>query len=162
MVTRKRGHVIRNRMRRTRRTRRKPKPKSSHHFDSGYFSNGYGKITLKTLAPHMKEIKAKRLPIGQFSDVLHHPVWNKGMVPWALKAKMALGESLSLFEKREVDRIRNASLVYPIWVYTDHSGRMQVIDGMHRLVKASLEGHRTINAREISYAHLLSLMRDDA
>ena len=109
----------------------------------------------------MKDIRAKRLPIEKLSHVLHHPVWNRGIIPGAIKRKMALGESLSFFEKREEARIRNASLRYPIWVYTDQNGRMQVIDGMHRLMKATLEGHRTIKAREISYTHLLSLMSDE-
>jgi hypothetical protein len=56
------------------------------------------------------------------------------------------------------DRIQNASLEYPILVTLQPDGTYDVVDGLHRLCKASLAGSRTIRAKIMS-AHVMKKAR---
>jgi hypothetical protein len=50
-------------------------------------------------------------------------------------------------------RTLNADLSFPIHVMS-HSGRTVILDGIHRLLKAAVEGRSTIRARRLSKVHL--------
>jgi len=55
-------------------------------------------------------------------------------------------------------RVLACDLSHPIHL-VEHNGRLVVLDGFHRLLKAALEGHAEIDAMELSAADLASICR---
>lgn len=66
--------------------------------------------------------------------------------------KMTEGEIIVPFDISHFERIRNASLTYPILQITDKqfNTRVRVADGMHRLMKCYLSNVELIRVVEIS------------
>lgn len=57
-------------------------------------------------------------------------------------------------------RILNASSAYPIDIVENH-GRWLILDGLHRLMKAELEGRQQVSVRIIHRSHLQQIAIDD-
>jgi hypothetical protein len=81
------------------------------------------------------------------------PVWGQDGVRYRLRPADVLAAPERFPEHRA--RALAADLDYPIDV-TRHRGRLAILDGFHRLLKAEWEGRATISARIVSRADLES------
>lgn len=81
------------------------------------------------------------------------PVWEKdgtddwNLTPWEVIKK----EEGSIGHQK---RMEEASLDYPV-VATEYNGRLVLLDGVHRLVKAYLKGEKKIKAKIIPSEYLI-------
>ena len=83
-----------------------------------------------------------KIPMSELVPQLEQDVWG-----WAPKDVLAKMEAKKYSENAE--RIREADLSYPIFVTGAHTARARkhaIIDGYHRVAKASLEGKTEMKA----------------
>lgn len=82
--------------------------------------------------------KTVTIPVKNFHQLLSKKVWGNPKKPHSPEQVIAHPKSY----KKDMKRIQNADLKYPIFMVGNHT----VIDGIHRIVKATLENKRTIRA----------------
>jgi hypothetical protein len=94
-------------------------------------------------------------------DLLWHfdmPFWDKegtddyNLTPWDVINHPEI-------EKSHFAKVQAADLIYPIDIM-ENKGRWLILDGLHRLVKAYLEGKKTISVRKIPRSRIPEILRD--
>ena len=124
----------------------------------GYITNDYG-FGLKTynveeLWKISKNNKTRKVPIDELRDQLESPKWSYKADGEPDYAPMDIIKNPNL-SSIHTNRITNADMNYPILVYRNIQNNWQkVVDGLHRLAKAMVQEHRTINVKYITKRQL--------
>ncbi len=101
------------------------------------------------------KIQALDLPVEEMdiNELLWHfdyPFWEKeGTDEWNLTAWELIKNPEK--EPTHYKRVQNVDLSYPLQIMR-HNGRWLLLDGLHRLVKAYLEGKKTVKVRKVPYS----------
>lgn len=97
------------------------------------------------------------LPIVQINleKLLWHfamPVWEKdGTDDWNLTPQEVINKEAKTSTHQE--KVQAADTSYPI-IVTEYNSRFVILDGVHRLTKAFMNGEKTINAKIIPSEYL--------
>lgn len=99
----------------------------------------------------VEEIWALDLPAENFpiEDLVWHldvPIWPHEGDPYTASPNSVMAEPEK--HRAEFERIGRADLVFPIDILR-HKGRWMILDGIHRLSKAVMEGRQTIMVRKV-------------
>jgi len=62
--------------------------------------------------------------------------------------------------KDEYGRTMNANLMHPIDIM-ENKGRWLILDGLHRLMKAYIQGYKTVRVRKISRDLIPKILKDE-
>lgn len=100
-----------------------------------YTRNGQS-VNIQQLVNKVGNKKPIRIPVGKFIHYLDNDLWFGG-------EEVTVNEFITHY-----NRIKAADLSYPILVH--QATPDEVIDGLHRLVKAITEGHTYIMAIEVT------------
>lgn len=90
-------------------------------------------------------LREEAVPLGDLAWHLDLPFWADAGKPF----KVCPSEVASNRGKHPVqwDRTMAADLRFPLHGHTDPAGKIVILDGIHRLLKASVLGRRTVNVR---------------
>lgn len=94
------------------------------------------------------DVPVEEIPISELGNNLDIPYLEKeGTNDWNL----SINELMKNFdkEKTHAKKVKQADLNYPIEIYF-HKGQWILLDGVHRLAKAVLEGQGEIKVRRIT------------
>ena len=100
------------------------------------------------------DLPVTQLPVQEFDWLLDLPLWQLDGERWQVSPRMVRNDSARFPE--HLQRAQGADLSFPIHTVW-HLGRLVVLDGFHRLVKASMQGLETIPAMVLSAQDLLSI-----
>lgn len=104
------------------------------------------------------KIQALDLPVEEMSikELLWHfdyPFWEKeGTNEWNLTPGELIKDPQK--EPTHYQRVLSVDLTYPLQIMR-HKGRWLLLDGLHRLTKAYLEGYKTIKVRKVPRSCIL-------
>ncbi|WP_285472766.1 hypothetical protein [Actinoplanes sp. NBRC 101535] len=97
------------------------------------------------------ELPVTRVPTADLAWHLRLPLWSFGGRPFVLTPE-AVAQHPTTFTVQYA-RTTSADLAFPIHVLQRPTG-LTVLDGMHRLLKARLEGHPTVAAKVVPFSRL--------
>jgi len=92
------------------------------------------------------DLPVEEVRTADFLWLLDLPFWRKGDVVFAVTPNQVRGNPFGYAE--QWTRTLETDLTRPIHV-TERKGRTVIIDGIHRLLKADIEGRRTLPARRV-------------
>ncbi len=84
------------------------------------------------------------------------PFWKHGNKKYAITPNQVISNKSKY--SYQFNRIMNADLKYPIDITKNHKGKWEILDGLHRLVKARIIGLTTVNVRKVSSKQLKKLL----
>lgn len=104
-------------------------------------------IELRDFAVSVTEISIKEL-LWHFDM----PVWEKdGTDDWNLTPWDVINKKDGTTKHQQ--KVQNADLRYPL-IITRYKNRLVILDGVHRLVKAYIEGSTVVKAKIIPYEYM--------
>ena len=86
------------------------------------------------------------------------PFWEKegtdayNLIPWDVINHPEI-------EKTHYKKVQNADLSHPIDIM-ENKGRWLILDGLHRLVKAYMQGQKTVKVRKIPRSRIPEIQKD--
>ena len=98
------------------------------------------------------ELRDFNVPVSEvdIQDLLWHfdmPVWEKdGTDDWNLTPWEVIHKKDGSIEHRK--RVQDADLTHPL-IITRYKNRLVILDGIHRLAKAYMEGNKTVKVKVI-------------
>ncbi len=94
------------------------------------------------------QLPAERIATEDLRWHLTLPMWSFKNVPFTLSPEQVRADPGRYWE--HYARTMAADLRFPIHALERPSGRLTVLDGIHRLLKADLLGHTTVRIKKIS------------
>ena len=112
--------------------------------------------------PTNDKVWVLKIPVNKM--LLSQLDWQFDIPFWKYKQKKyAITPNQVLNNKRkyayQYRRIKNANLKFPIDIAKNKNGRWEIIDGLHRLVKAKMLGLTVVSVRKISLAQFKKLLK---
>ena len=102
---------------------------------NGYYSSNDMVVRILDLLPKVENNLVLTMVVSLLEHLLDEDVW--GYYDEETRVEIRPTQVISTNQPQEhYKRILEADLSYPILVYFDDNGSLQVIDGMHRLAKA--------------------------
>lgn len=107
-----------------------------------------------------KSIKVYKLPIAELTKLLNVPVWENKNIGVGEIAPIDVINNPDKTKKHQKHyrRILTSDMSYPILLYRDSAGWQVIIDGMHRLSKAYIQKHETIDVKFVTAKQLDKVM----
>ncbi len=96
---------------------------------------------------HALDLPARDMPVDEFRWMLDIPLWAVDGAAFQVTPNQVLGDPTTFTEQYQ--RTRNADLSWPIHVLW-HNDRWTILDGVHRLLKASHEERTVIASKVLS------------
>lgn len=96
-------------------------------------------------------LPVQRIGIGQFAWLLDLPLWQRDGIRFQVTPRQVLDGPDEFPD--HFRRVMDSDLGYPIHVVR-HRGRLVVLDGFHRLAKATIEKRHQVEAIVLSAADL--------
>ncbi|HEY3557285.1 MAG TPA: hypothetical protein VGL05_07475 [Kribbella sp.] len=100
---------------------------------------------------HALDLPAVDLPVASLADHLELPFWAYDG-PFQVTPRQVAADPVTY--RAQYERTLAADLRHPIDVVRRPDDRITVLDGVHRLLRAELEGRRTIAARVLAWSEL--------
>lgn len=104
------------------------------------------------------QLPVRRLDVEQFAPLLELPLWQRDGVRFQVAPRQVLDRPDEFPD--HLRRVMDSDLAYPIHA-VHHNGRLVVMDGFHRLVKALIERRRQIEAMVLPAVDLEFVCRSD-
>ncbi len=98
------------------------------------------------------ELPADRVPVDELRWHLALPMWSFEGVPFAVSPVAVRAEPSRYWA--QYARTMAADVAFPLHALKRPDGRVTVLDGMHRLLKADLLRHATVAVNTIPMARL--------
>jgi len=102
------------------------------------------------------DLPVRRVPVAELAWLFGLPLWQLDGVRFQVSPRQVRDDPAGFPD--HLRRVLACDLSYPVHL-VEHNGRLVVLDGFHRLLKAALEGHAEIDAMELSAADLASICR---
>jgi len=102
------------------------------------------------------DLPVRRVPVAELAWLFGLPLWQLDGVRFQVSPRQVRDDPAGFPD--HLRRVLACDLSHPIHL-VGHNGRLVVLDGFHRLLKAALEGHAEIDAMELSAADLASICR---
>lgn len=97
---------------------------------------------------HTLDLPVDTVPLAELAWLLDLPFWSALGVPFRVSPNEVAADPTS--HQEHWQRTHSADLRYPLDAYRRRDGRLVVLDGIHRLLKASLMSKALIAVREIT------------
>jgi hypothetical protein len=97
------------------------------------------------------DLPVTQVPIEQLDWHLRLPMWAHDGIPFVLPPEQVARDPLTFSE--QYARTMAADMSFPLHVLRRPHGRT-VLDGMHRLLQAHLQGHREVLAKALPFDRL--------
>jgi hypothetical protein len=98
------------------------------------------------------------VPVSVLDWHLDTPFWDYEGENYCLSPRQVLDDPGQYGE--HASRIKNAQLNYPIDVMKDSRGKLTILDGLHRFVKAMSDGQSQVTVREIPRSRIPEICED--
>ena len=95
--------------------------------------------------------QAEKIDIKELEWHFNVPFWNTNDGYYDLKPSQVINNKEKFRE--EYERTMKADLSHPIDIM-ENKGKLLILDGLHRLVKAKILGHSKVNVRKIPRAEI--------
>jgi len=102
------------------------------------------------------DLPVRRVPVAELAWLLDLPLWQLDGVRFQVSPRQVRDDPAGF--PGHLRRVLACDLSHPIHL-VEHNGRLVVLDGLHRLLKAALEGQAEIDGMELSAADLASICR---
>lgn len=96
------------------------------------------------------------IPISDLSWHFDMPFWNLDDEKYTLTPNQVISDPIKF--KVEYDRTMAADLSYPIDIM-ENKGRLLILDGLHRLVKAKIKGYDRVRVRNIPRSEIENIKK---
>lgn len=104
------------------------------------------------------DIPTEEIPISELESNLDIAYLEKeGTDDWNLTVRELITNPEK--EPAHYEKVKNAQLEYPIEIYF-FDGSWKILDGVHRLCKALLEGKKTISVRKVTDDMIPKILKD--
>ncbi|HWD77474.1 MAG TPA: hypothetical protein VG497_01275 [Kribbella sp.] len=105
----------------------------------------------------LDRLHALDLPVTQLAvvDLAHHldlPFWAYDGRPFQVTPRQVAADPVTYHE--QYDRTRSADLRHPLDAVHRPDDRITILDGIHRLLRADLEGHQAVAVRILPWSAL--------
>ncbi len=80
------------------------------------------------------------------------PFWKHGKVKYAITPNQVMANPKKY--RYQYERTMKSNLKFPVHIAKNKKGKWEMLDGLHRLVKASWLGYRTIKVKKVNKKHL--------
>lgn len=104
------------------------------------------------------QLPVRRLGVEQFAWLLDLPLWQRDGVRFQVTPRQVLDDPDGFPD--HLRRVMDSDLAHPIHA-VGHNGRRVVLDGFHRLAKATIERRSQIEAMVLSSVDLEFVSRSD-
>lgn len=105
------------------------------------------------------ELPVRSVQIDDLAWLFDLPLWQLDGVRFQVSPRQVRDDPARYPD--HLNRVLNADLRYPIHL-VEHHGRLVVLDGFHRLLKASLEGRSEVDAKVLSDHDLKAICSENA
>lgn len=102
-------------------------------------------------------IPIKDIAISKLAWQFDIPFWRYGKVKYAITPNQVMSDPKKY--RYQYNRIMASNLKYPIDVMKNKKGKWEILDGLHRLVKAKILGHKTVKVRKVSTAKIKDILK---
>lgn len=103
------------------------------------------------------DISITQMLISKLDWQFDIPFWTYGNKKYAITPNQVIRNKRKY--RYQYNRIMNSDLRFPIDVAKNKKGKWEILDGLHRLVKAKILGLTKVNVRKISPAQLKELLQ---
>ena len=103
------------------------------------------------------KIPVNKMLLSQLDWQFDIPFWKHGQKKYAITPNQVLNNPKKYLHQYK--RIKNTDLKFPIDIAKNKKGRWEIIDGLHRLVKAKMLGLTVVSVRKISLAQFKKLLK---
>jgi hypothetical protein len=103
------------------------------------------------------DIPVTQMPISKLAWQFDIPFWKYGNKKYAITPNQVIKNKIKY--KYQYNRIMNSNLKFPIDVAENKKGKWEILDGLHRLVKAKVLRLTKVNVRKISASQLKKLLQ---
>ena len=94
------------------------------------------------------DIPIEDMDVSLLEWQLDLPFWAHNGKKYNLHPRQVL-ENIDSYPDHK-NRVLNADIKYPIDVMENQNGKLEILDGVHRLVRLMLEGNKKVKVRKIS------------
>ncbi|NIK55974.1 ParB N-terminal domain-containing protein [Kribbella shirazensis] len=101
---------------------------------------------------HTLDLPTTELPLAQLAHHLDLPFWAYDGQPFQLTPHQVAADPVTYREQYE--RTLAADLRHPVDVVRRPDGRITILDGVHRLLRAELEGRAVLAVRVLAWDEL--------
>jgi hypothetical protein len=101
---------------------------------------------------HALDLPTTGLPLADLAHHLDFPFWAYAGRPFQLNPHEVAADPVTYQDQYE--RTLTAGLQYPLDVLRHPDDRLTILDGVHRLLRAELEGRLTVNVRILPWNRL--------
>ena len=98
---------------------------------------------------HQLELPTLRVPLSELAGHLDLPFWAYDGRPFQVTPYQVAGDPTRYRE--QYDRTMAADLSHPLDVVRRPDGRVTILDGIHRLLRADLEGRTVVDVRVLAW-----------
>jgi len=95
----------------------------------------------------LNDIPVEDINISEIEWQLDLPFWHYDNKKYSISPRMVLN-NIELYPKQK-ERILNSDTNYPIDLIENINGKLEVLDGLHRLCRLVIEGNKIIKVRKI-------------
>ena len=94
----------------------------------------------------------EKMKISKLTWQFEIPLWHSSSKHYVITPNQVLKNPKKY--KKQYKRIMNANLKYPIEIMKNQKGLWEILDGLHRLVKAYLLDCKEVNVRKIPLSEI--------
>lgn len=94
------------------------------------------------------DIPTEEIDVSLLEWQLDFPFWAHQGKKYSINPRNVLN-NIDLYPDHKV-RILNADIKYPIDIMENQNGKLEILDGVHRLVRLITEGNKKVKIRKIS------------
>ncbi|WP_432883531.1 hypothetical protein ACQPYH_41930 [Kribbella sp. CA-245084] len=101
---------------------------------------------------HALDLPVVELPLADFADHLDLPFWAYDDRPFQITPHQVAADPVTY--RSQYERTLAADLRHPIDAVRRPDNRLTILDGVHRLLRAELEGHTAVAVRILPWPDL--------
>lgn len=106
----------------------------------------------------LENIPIEDIEVSEIEWQLDLPFWHHNGKKYSICPRVVL-ENIDLYPDHKT-RILNADINYPIDLIENQNGRLEILDGVHRLIKLMLDGNKKVKVRKISRDFIPLIIED--
>lgn len=93
------------------------------------------------------DIPVQEISVSELEWIFDFPFWSYDGGKYNLTPRKVI-ENIDLYPEHK-DRVLGADISHPIDTMENQNGKLQILDGLHRLVRLVLEGNKVVKVRKI-------------
>ena len=104
------------------------------------------------------KLPVEKMAISKLKWQFDLPFWKHGRVKYAITPNQVLANP-KRYRYQYNRMMRTEFNKYPVHIAKNRKGKWEMLDGLHRLVKASQLGHKTIKVKKVYKKHLKYIIK---